>query len=250
MLRGIYTAASGMLSVQVATDTLANNIANVNTVGYKTRYAQYQASPEISMTRMQNSERKDVGQLTTGVDIIGTPIHFSQGHLQPTANPLDIAIDGDGLLAVELPNGDIGYTRNGSLKINENNELVIEGGAKLLDDNNTPIVMPESVKKLIIQQDGSIRTETGESLAQLRMVTFANLKGLHKLGDSIFTGENPIELTKGQGGRVMQGYLEGSNTNVVHEMIQNITGLRLYESLQKSISTQSKTLEKTINEIQ
>jgi flagellar basal-body rod protein FlgF len=250
MLRGIYTAASGMLSVQVATDTLANNIANVNTVGYKTRYAQYQASPEVSITRMQNNERKQVGELTTGVDIIGTPIHFSQGHLQATANPLDIAIDGDGLFAVQLPSGEIGYTRNGSLKLNQNNELVIEGGAKLLDENNTPIVMPKTLKKVVIQEDGSIRNENGAPLAQLRMVTFSNLKGLHKMGDSIFKGENPIELGKGQGGRIMQGYLEGSNTNVVHEMIQNITGLRLYESLQKSISTQSKTLEKTINEIQ
>jgi flagellar basal body rod protein FlgG len=249
MLRGIYTAAAGMLSVQVATDTLANNIANVNTTGYKARYVQYQATPETNIAQLSQDSPKAIGTLTTGVEIIGTPVHFSQGHLQPTSNPLDIAIDGEGLFAVQLPNGEEGYTRNGSMRVNDANELVVDGGAKVLNNQNQPIVLPENTKKIVIQEDGTLATEAGQALGKFRLVRFANPKGLHKLGDSIFKGENPIEMQGGKGGRVMQGYLERSNTNVVHEMIQNITGLRLYESLQRSISTQSKTLEKTINEI-
>ena len=82
MLRGIYTAASGMLNTQLAVDTMANNVANVNTTGFKARYVQYQAYPEIQMSRIDDNGSQEIGKLTTGVEIIGTPLHFSQGHLQ------------------------------------------------------------------------------------------------------------------------------------------------------------------------
>jgi flagellar basal-body rod protein FlgG len=249
MLRGIYTAASGMMNLQMATDTLANNIANVNTTGFKSRYVQYQAFPEISVSRVDRSGAPDIGQLTTGVEIVGTPLHFSQGTLQPTGNPLDVAIDGQGFLAVALPNGETGYTRNGNLKLNENRELTIEGQYKVLDRSNNPMVLPPEAKKVVITEDGNVSTEAGQPIGQLRLVRFSNPKGLHAQGDSIFRGDNPIDIENGQGAKVVQGYVERSNTNVVHEMIQSITGMRLYESLQKSINTQSATLEKAVNDL-
>ncbi len=249
MLRGIYTAASGMTNVQLATDTLANNIANVNTTAYKARYVQYQAYPEIAMSRVDSSGTAEVGKLTTGVEIVGTPLHISQGALQPTANPMDVAIDGDGFFAVELPNGEIGYTRNGKLKLNQANELVVDGGVKILDANGSPIVVQPDYRKLTITEDGTLHTEAGQAFARLKLVRFSNPKGLQAQGDSIYRGENPVDIPPGQGGAIMQGYIERSNTNVVHEMIQSISGMRLYESLQKSINTQSGTLGKAINEL-
>jgi flagellar basal-body rod protein FlgF len=249
MLRGIYTAAAGMLNTQLAVDTMANNVANVNTTGFKARYVQYQAYPEIQMSRIDDEGSQEIGKLTTGVEIIGTPLHFSQGHLQPTGNALDVAVDGDGFLVVQLPNGETGYTRNGSLKLNQQNELTSEGHYKVLDAGGNPITVPENAGKIVIQEDGTISTEAGQSFGKLQMVRFSNPKGLHQLGDSIFKGENPIDVQAAKGGSgFRQGYIERSNTNIVHEMIQSITGMRLYEGLQRTISTQKETLDKAVNE--
>ena len=248
MLRGIYTAASGMLNTQLAVDTLANNVANVNTTGFKARYVQYQSYPEIQMSRLDDAGPQAIGSLTNGVEIIGTPVHFSQGHLQPTGNALDVGVDGDGFMAVKLPNGETGYTRNGSLKMNQQRELTSEGQYPVLDAGGNAITVPEGAGKIVITEDGTISTEAGQAFGKLQMVRFSNPKGLHQLGDSIFKGENPQDVQAGKGSSFKQGYVERSNTNIVHEMIQSITGMRLYESLQRTISTQKETLDKAVNE--
>ena len=249
MLRGIYTAAAGMLNTQLAVDTMANNVANVNTTGFKARYVQYQAYPEIQISRIDDGGSQEIGKLTTGVEIIGTPLHFSQGHLQPTGNALDVAVDGEGFLTVQLPNGETAYTRNGSLKLNENRELISEGQYKVLDLGGNPINIPSNAGKIVIAEDGTISGESGAAIGKLHMVRFSNPKGLHQLGDSLFKGDDPIDAQAGQVSSFKQGYVERSNTNIVHEMIQSITGMRLYESLQRTISTQKETLDKAINEL-
>jgi flagellar basal-body rod protein FlgG len=248
MLRGIYTAASGMLNTQLAVDTMANNVANVNTTGFKARYVQYQAYPEIQMSRIDDNGSQEIGKLTTGVEIIGTPLHFSQGHLQPTGNALDVAVDGDGFMVVKLPNGETAYTRNGSLKLNQQNQLTTEGQYPVLDAGGNAITVPEGAGKIVITEDGTLSTEAGQAFGKLQMVRFSNPKGLHQLGNSLFKGDTPIEVQSGKGSSFKQGYVERSNTNIVHEMIQSITGMRLYESLQRTISTQKETLEKAVNE--
>jgi flagellar basal-body rod protein FlgG len=248
MLRGIYTAASGMLNTQLAVDTMANNVANVNTIGFKARYVQYQAYPEIQMSRIDDNGSQEIGKLTTGVEIIGTPLHFSQGHLQPTGNALDVAVDGDGFMVVKLPNGETAYTRNGSLKLNQQNQLTTEGQYPVLDAGGNAITVPEGAGKIVITEDGTLSTEAGQAFGKLQMVRFSNPKGLHQLGNSLFKGDTPIEVQSGKGSSFKQGYVERSNTNIVHEMIQSITGMRLYESLQRTISTQKETLEKAVNE--
>jgi len=250
MLRGIYTAASGMMNVQLSTDIMANNLANVNTTGFKASYAQTQAKPEMEVTRIDKAGTKIVGKLTTGVETIGTPIHFSQGHLQSTGNPLDLAIEGDGLFAVQLPDGETGYTRNGTFRIGPDKTLVTSDGLNVLDTGDQPINIAVENGKVTVGEDGTIRSQNGEALGSLKRVRFPNPKGLQKISDSILKGDNPqVIAPTDPGGRVMQGFAERSNTNVVREMIQSITGMRLYEGLQKSISAQNSTLQKAVNEI-
>jgi flagellar basal body rod protein FlgG len=250
MLRGIYTAASGMMNVQLATDVMANNLANVNTTGFKASYAQTQAKPEMELSRLDKTGQQIVGKLTTGVEMIGTPVHFSQGHLQSTENPLDMAIEGDALFAVQLPDGEIGYTRNGAFRVGPNGLLETHEGLPVLGTGNSTLTIPLDKSAVVVNESGTISTTKGVEIGELRRVRFPNPKGLQKVSDSIFRGDNPQEVD-GQdlNGRVMQGYVERSNTNVVHEMIQSITGMRLYEGLQKSISAQNATLQKAVNDI-
>lgn len=250
MLRGIYAAAAGMNAVQTATDTLANNLANISTAGFKTRRVQYQAFPEMLMNRLDNGTPAEVGKLNTGVEIAATSVHFTQGTLKQTGNKLDIALEGDGLFEVQLPNGEKAYTRVGAFALDDQRTLVTVEGYPVLNDGDQPITLPQGIGDVTIYPDGGISTDKGENLGVIKRVKFQNPQQLENLGNSLFTTtETPTTLTGGEGGQIVQGYLEQSNTNVVSEMMQSMMGLRLYESLQKSISSQSQTLEKAVTEV-
>jgi flagellar basal-body rod protein FlgF len=253
MLRGIYTAAAGMNAVQLATDTLANNIANVSTTGFKTRRVQYQAFPEMLINRINQDAATPIGTINSGVQIGSTPIHMAQGALRQTGNPLDVAIEGDGLFEVQLGDGSKAYTRVGAFTLNDERTLVTTEGYAVMDTSNQPIVIPARAgnNNPVINEDGSISNTTGETLGTIKRVRFANPKeALSSLGDSLFTStKTPETLTTQQGGKLVQGFLEQSNTNVVSEMMQSMIGLRLYESLQRSITSQNQTLEKAVTEV-
>jgi flagellar basal body rod protein FlgG len=250
MLRGIYTAASGMMGVQLATDTLANNIANVSTTGYKSRRVDFQAFGDMMIHRLEPQKATAIGNVNTGIEIASTPVYFGQGSLRQTGNPLDVAIEGDSLLAVKTEQGQVAYTRNGALTLNRNRELTTTEGYAVLDTNGQAIQFPEQPGEIQINQDGAITLKnTGQELATLQRVRFANPSGLHKLNDSLFIGDQPLAVGKGEGGTVQQGFLEQSNTNVVSELLQTMTGLRLYEALQKSMTTQNQTLGKAVNDL-
>jgi flagellar basal-body rod protein FlgG len=163
-----------------------------------------------------------------------------------------VAIEGDGLFEVQLGDGSKAYTRVGSFTLDENRTLVTTEGFPVMDTNNQPITLAAGASNNpIINQDGSLSNEKGEDLGTLKRVRFSNPKAsLSSLGDSLFTSNTPPEtLTAQQGGKLVQGFLEQSNTNVVSEMMQSMMGLRLYESLQKSITSQNQTLEKAVNEV-
>ncbi len=250
MLRGMYTAAAGMNAVQMATDTLANNLANVSTTGFKTRRVQYQAFPEMLLNRLGTENSNEVGKINSGVQVSRTPVQFSQGTLRQTGNNLDVALEGDGLLEVQLGDGTKAYTRVGSLTRDANKTLVTTEGYTVMGEGDVPIVLPTGSANLTIYPDGGISNDAGESLGVIKRVRFKNSQAFTNLGDSLFTSQEvPETLTGGQGAQLVQGYLEQSNTNVVSEMMQSMMGLRLYESLQKSITSQSQTLEKAVTEV-
>jgi flagellar basal body rod protein FlgG len=176
-------------------------------------------------------------------------VYFSQGSLQKTDNPLDLAIQGDAFFTVEGRNGQPQFTRNGSFTLNGNQELVTAEGLRVLDTGGNPIQIPPSAGELTVGKHGEVRTLEGGDIAQLGLVTFARPEGLEKISDSLFYGSNPQPLDTSSTSTVQQGFLEQSNTNVVSEMLNSITGMRLYESLQKQITQQNQTLGKAINEV-
>jgi flagellar basal-body rod protein FlgF len=256
MLRGIYTAAAGMNSIQLGTDTMANNLANIGTAGFKTSRVQYQAFPAMLMNRLGKGanntggdDNQPIGDLNTGVQVSSTPLNYTQGSLHQTGNPLDVAINGDALFSVKTGNGQTAYTRNGSFTLSDDHQLVTHEGYAVLGTDGNPITIEPDAGELTISAQGVISSLKQGEIGTLQRVKFEDARALVKLSDSLLTGENPQVLAPNEGGTVQQGFLENSNTNVVGEMIQSITGMRLYETLQRSISTQNATLEKTVNQI-
>jgi len=260
MIRGLYTAATGMNSMQHQIDVTSNNIANVNTTGFKQDRAEFQdlmyetlnyTAGQTSLTT-RNPTGIDTG---LGVRISGIQKNFSEGDLKLTSNTLDLAIEGDGFFQITLPNGETAYTRNGAFKLNSEGTIVNGNGYEL-----TPqIVVPETVTDVTIGTDGIVSatnptTGVSEELGQIEIADFINPSGLAPLGESLYmesdasgavqTG-NP---TTDQLGSLRQGMIELSNVALVNEMVDLITAQRAYEANSKAITTTDSMLD-TVNRL-
>jgi flagellar basal-body rod protein FlgG len=248
-MRGLYTAATGMNAMQHQLDVTSNNIANVNTAGFKQDRAEFQdlmyetlnyTAGQTSQTTM-NPTGIDVG---LGVRISGIQKNFSQGSLNTTSNTLDMAISGKGFFQITLPNGETAYSRNGEFKLNSDGAIV-NGNGYLLSPE---IVVPDNVKDVSIAQDGTVSatdstTGAAQELGNITLVDFINSAGLIPLGNSLFmqsdASGDPIEGTPNeeQFGSIQQGMVELSNVTLVTEMVDLITAQRAYEANSKSITT-------------
>lgn len=255
MLRTLWTAASGMTTQQINIDNISNNLANVNTAGFK--------KSRVNFEDLLYQELKPAGGVTaaginhpTGIQIglgskvVSTEKIFSQGNFQQTGNPLDIAIEGDGFFQVTLPDGTIGYTRNGSFKVDADGNLVTAEGY-LLEPN---IAIPDNALEIIVGEDGTVSvTLPGEAepteLGQIELAKFINPSGLRSIGKNIYlqtaaSGEPTTGIPGEDGfGTLAQGILEMSNVNVVEEMVNLITGQRAYEINSKAIQTGDEMLQ-------
>lgn len=265
MMRSLWTAASGMTSQQTAVDVIANNLANVNTTGYKTQTAQfktllYQTSQAI--TTSANGETKPVGaQVGLGVRNSAIATIFRQGSVNETEVNTDFAIDGDGFFQVQDENGDTLYTRNGSFTWSPMGDGVMmlcnSEGYGVLDTTGMPITLDAeyNINKVTIDTNGIVcyPGETGqpESLGiQIGLVQFSNPGGLQRASDStyietdasgqaIYEADND-ELKKSV---LRQGYLEASNVNVADEMVNLIVAQRAYEMNSKAITASDEMLQ-------
>ncbi len=260
MIRGLYTAATGMNSMQHQIDVTSNNIANVNTMGFKQDRAEFQdlMYETLNFTAGQTSEittnptGMDVG---LGVRVSGIQKNFLQGDLKLTANTLDLAIEGNGFFQITTPNGETAYTRNGAFKLDAEGNIV-NGNGYLL---NPQITIPNNLINLTIANDGTVTAEdpaTGAvtNLGQITIVDFVNPAGLTPKGESLFavseaSGE-PIEgnPAEEQFGRIRQGMIELSNVKLVNEMVDLITAQRAYEANSKAITTTDSMLD-TVNRL-
>lgn len=265
MMRSLWTAASGMTSQQTAVDVIANNLANVNTTGYKTQTAQfktllYQTSQAI--TTSANGETKPVGaQVGLGVRNSAIATIFRQGPVTETGLDTDFAIDGDGFFQVQNGNGDVLYTRNGSFGWSPMGDgtmmLCNSEGYGVLDTTGVPVVVEQEydMSKVVIDPNGVIcyPGETGqlESLGiQLGLVQFSNPGGLEKASDSTYieteaSGEAIFEADSDELKKsiLRQGYLEASNVNVADEMVNLIVAQRAYEMNSKAITASDEMLQ-------
>jgi flagellar basal-body rod protein FlgG len=251
MLRGLYTAYTGMEAQQQKMDIVSNNLANANTSGFKQDNVVFKSFSEVLAIKINDPESKSneqVGSMTLGVQIDNVYTNFEQGALNLTEDPLNLAIEGDGMLVVAKQNEDGSfeerYTRDGSLTVSQNGELITKDGFYVLGQEGI-ITLPQG--QWTVSQDGSIQVNN-EVVDKIQLTGFDNLLGLKKIGDSQYEMTDQTEKTEFTGA-LRQGYQEASNVNSVKEMIEMIGLQRIYEANQKVLSTYDETLDNVVNNV-
>ncbi len=256
MMRSLWTAASGMVGQQFNIDTISNNLSNVNTTGFKKQRAEfedllYQTQLLAGTPATEVTEVPTGIQVGHGVKVAATQKMFEQGSLQSTENKLDLAMEGEGFFKIQLYDGSMSYTRDGSFKVDSNRQVVTSNGYLL----EPPLVLPENfiMNSLTISQDGRVSvkvvgTEDPVEVGQLEVYRFVNPAGLRSIGGNLFkTTPASGEEIAGQPGidgmaKVHQGFLEMSNVKVVEEMVNMIVAQRAYEVNSKAIQTSDSML--------
>jgi len=260
MIRSLYTAATGMMSQQTQIDVTSNNIANVNTIGYKKERAEF-ADLFYQVMEYAGVEDGSTQGNPTGIEVglgsrpTAVTKEFTQGNFKETGNSLDLAITGNGFFQVELPDGTIAYTRNGAFKLDGNGVIVNSDGYKLIPE----MTIPENVVNISVSQDGTISViQAGETtpnqIGKIELANFVNPAGLHSLGDNLLqqtvASGDAVTGTAGlEGfGQIRQGFVEMSNVQLVEEMTDLITGQRAYEANSKAVTTSDEMLQ-TVNQL-
>ncbi|HET7814199.1 MAG TPA: flagellar basal-body rod protein FlgF [Candidatus Baltobacteraceae bacterium] len=233
MVRGLYTAASGALVAQAQADTIANNLANVNTTGFKRTLLQVQSARPMDVYLTAKSSSSYVGSLGTGAEVGDTPAVFEQGSLKSTGNPLDTALMGNGFFSVQTPAG-VRYTRDGQFARDNNGLLVTLDGNRVLGRNG-PIQLGNG--DVTVAQNGDVM-QNNRVVDTLRIVQFQNPTAVRPEGDSLFADTGAANPQLDTATSVHQGFLENSNANVVRSMVDLITAQRWFDANQKVIQTQ------------
>ncbi|MDI3543383.1 MAG: flagellar basal-body rod protein FlgG [Candidatus Atribacteria bacterium] len=249
MIRALWTAATGMQAKQMDMDVIANNLANVNTTGFKKSRVDFQ-DLMYQVVRVQGSPTSPDTQVPSGIEI-GLGVRpgavqkmFSQGNIYETSNPLDVVIEGDGFFQILTPDGTIAYTRDGSFKLDAQGRMVTSDGFPL----EPPITIPEGAESVTIAQDGTVTVKMpGEMEPQevgvVELARFINPAGLLSIGRNLYlatasSGEPQVGTPGLDGfGTLAQGFLETSNVQIVEEMVKMITAQRAYEINSKAITT-------------
>ena len=248
MIRALYSAASGMTAQQLNVDNIANNLANANTAGYKTRKAQFQDLLYQSMVQPGTSAGQQTVvptglQLGLGTRTSSNEIIFTQGEFVSTNNPLDVVIQGRGFFQIRRSSGELAYARAGNFQQNKDGNLVTSDG-DLLDPQ---ITIPQGAQSITIAPDGTVSyTQPGQTAAQvagqIQLAAFANPAGLNSLGRNLYTatdasGDAIVGNPGGQEGlgTLLQGFTEQSNVSVVDEFINLIVAQRGYEANSKVV---------------
>ena len=255
MIRALWTAGTGMNVHQANLDVISNNIANVNTNGYKKSRADFQDLMYQTL-RLQGVTSEGGNQIPTGIQIghgamlAAVQKVFLQGDYQMTGNELDLAIEGNGFLQITLPSGDKAYTRAGALKRNSEGRVVTSDGYPLEPN----ITIPQNTINVSIEADGTVSAQvqgqtTPQQIGTIELATFQNLAGLKAMGKSLFleteASGTPVVGRPGENGMgtTLQGYIEMSNVNVMQEMINLIIGQRAYEINTKAIQAADEMLQ-------
>ena len=256
MINSLWIAKTGMSAQQTQLDVISHNLANVSTTGFKRNNAVFEVLIFQNL-RQVGSNTTEQNQLPTGLHLglgvrtVATSRNFIQGSLQQSNNSLDVAINGNGFFEVNLPDGTIGYTRDGSFQVDAQGRLVTSNGLPIANG----ITIPANAIKVSISADGVVSaTLPGnpqpQQLGNLAMSTFINAAGLEPVGQNMFkesaASGQPQQGTPGTNGLgyIKQGFLESSNVNVVEELVTMIQAQRAYEMNSKAIQTSDQMLAK------
>jgi flagellar basal-body rod protein FlgF len=232
MIDGIELASSGLDAYAHVQETIARNLANANTVGFKKNTISFKSI----MSGGAGAETSTL-ETKTGID-------YSHGSLKYTGNTFNMAIDGDGFFALEAANG-MRYTRNGQFQLSHTGELITDTGAKVLGQGG-PIVIPKGGGEILVDKKGIISIN-GKEIGRFMITNFNDLTKIVPTGDSTFAApEDSIDDSGEKKFNVAQGYLESSNVSVVTEMVDMITNMRSYEASNNVIKTFSELMERLI----
>jgi flagellar basal-body rod protein FlgG len=259
MFDALYIAATGMQAQQLNVDTVANNLANVNTTGYKKGRVSFsdlmvRETNRVAAAGADNDRGlfTDPSRVGAGVGIASLAKLFDAGDMKKTESPMDIAIQGDGFLEVTLPDGGSAFSRGGTFKINRDGMLATQSGYPL----KPGLSIPDNAQAVVIASDGRVQARVaGQTnlvdVGQLQLVRFNNPQGLLAQGDALYrsseaSGE-PISGRPGEDsmGTLAQGFLEGSNVKMVEEMINLMVAQRAYEASVKVIQASDEMLAMT-----
>jgi flagellar basal-body rod protein FlgG len=249
MMRAMWSAAAGMAVQQSNMDVISNNLANVNTTGFKKSRADFQdllyQTINLAGTSSSGSTELPTGiQLGTGAGLRAISHQMTIGNLRPTQGRFDLAIEGDGFFRITLPDGTLAYTRDGSFTTDQNGNLVTASGYAL----DPQITLPQDALSVTIAADGIVSvTQPGQTqpqqLGQITLSRFINPGGLNFLGKNLvkptLASGDAVDGIAGQDGlgTIAQGYLESSNVDIAEEMVNMIVGQRAYEANSKTITT-------------
>jgi flagellar basal-body rod protein FlgG len=256
MNRALWIAATGMESQQTKTDTIANNMANVNTHAYKRSVVHFQdmlyETRSMPGAAAAGTERPVGIQIGTGVRTVAVSKNFRQGTLEETSSPLDLAIEGQGFFEVELPDGRSGFTRAGSFNLNADGEVVTADGYRIIGFPS----IDSGATEIDIAREGAVSvTADGKTTnaGRIALVRFANPEGLRNLGNNLYVETNASgSAQRGNPGEngfgtLAQSFLEASNVEIVREMVDMIASQRAYELNSKSIKTADEMLSMASN---
>jgi flagellar basal-body rod protein FlgG len=257
MVRSLYSSASGMEAQQANLDVIANNLANVNTTGFKRSKIEFQ-DLLYETTRSPGAEQGSGTQLPTGIQVghgsrvVATSKVFTEGELTQTGEQLDLAINGDGFFQVQMPDGTLAYTRDGALKRSSTGQITTSDGLPL-QGGFQPIVA--GTTSITISSSGEVTatSSSGNQNFQVQLVRFTNPAGLNSVGGNLYTESlasgTPETGTPGENGygTLQQGYLEMSNVKVVQEMVNMIVAQRAYEVNSKSVQSADEMMQESNN---
>lgn len=254
MDKGTYIAVSGSIAQERAMDVIAANLANINTDGFKAGGVLFESflqksldpknqipSPEMIKKGMPTSQLPDSAYLVASEGYTD----YSQGPLRVTTHPFDIALEGEGFIAVNTPEGEM-YTRGGSFQTNLKGELITKEGHALLDIQKKPIMV--GLIKFNIDDSGRLLDENDEPFARIKVVDFTDKTVLEKRGAGLYAAPESVKR-QASTALVKQGYIESSNINAVTEMTKMITALRTYEAFQKAIQSHDQMTARLITDV-
>ncbi|MCK6415032.1 MAG: flagellar basal-body rod protein FlgG [Giesbergeria sp.] len=256
MMNALWIAKTGMTAQQTQLDVISHNLANVSTTGFKRNNAVfedliYQNLRQVGANTTEQNQLPTGLHLGLGVRTVATSRNFTQGSLQETKNSLDVAINGNGFFEVTMPDGTIGYTRDGSFQVDAQGRVVTSSGLPVANG----ITVPQGATSISISADGVVSAIVAgntqpQQLGSLAMSSFINPAGLEPVGQNLFkesaASGQPQQGTPGTNGLgfIKQGFLESSNINVVEELVNMIQTQRAYEMNSKAIQTSDQMLAK------
>ncbi|MBM3115266.1 flagellar basal-body rod protein FlgG [Jeongeupia naejangsanensis] len=260
MIRSLWTAKTGMDAMQMNVDVISNNLANVNTNGFKRQRAVFEDLLYVNLRQpgastSQQTQLPTGLQLGTGVKPVGTARIFTQGNLQLTDGNLDMAINGQGFFQISLPDGNTAYTRDGSFQVDNQGNVVTASGYQI----QPALQIPQGTTSVTIGKDGTVSavinnaTSAPVQLGTIQLASFINQGGLQSVGDNLMletaaSGAPNIGQPGTNGlGAINQGYVETSNVNVTEELVNLIEAQRAYEINSRAVKTSDEMLQRLSN---